>query len=312
MRKYLNDVKKNDDGSFEYEGENWIIKTYHTPRFTVQVSKYIEMFTDIFNKAFVLKRDFEFKDVKPLFIVYPDESSYLKSGAILGSAGQFFSNWEGSSDNLKVTLVLKTYYKTRKKEPTFDDKAPLSIIQHEATHCLLQRIYGTKEIPNWLNEGAATYYEAWNIRLKISDSGNSKKDVAARKDRITHSWRVKRLEHYIKENNNELPRMDYLVSLVNYDDWNVDNMGPITGYHYMISESFFDFLMHRKSLRKFMLTLLERTLDGEEKIITDAELLEYEKEWLKFLEKFWGCKFSKSKIKARVQELSERKKAAEE
>lgn len=312
IKKMAKDVTQEENGQFRYEGETWIVYTEHSANFTAQVAKYMRMFSEIFHKAFMLKREYRFKDVKPQFFVYQSKAAYMAAtGAHENSGGRFSRRWQKDRNGqvVDVKLTLSTYFETDKKEPLLNHQAPLRTIQHEATHCLLQRIFGAQRIPKWLNEGTAEYYESWNIRRKISSAGNSKKDVAARNERRALSTGAKRLRHAIKNyNQGNLPRMDYLVSLKTSDDWDNDNFGARTSFNYCLSQSFIDFLMHRRGLREYLMTILERCLDDEKEIVTVDELLEYEKDWLQYLEKRYNCSFSKSKIKARVKELKERKK----
>lgn len=306
MRAEIDNVTQDEDGAYVHEGENWIVKTYLTPRFTVQCSKYMEMFSEIFLKAFLFKQEFDFKDVKPTLIIFKSQSAYTKFSGIEGSAGVFMLRWKKQGNEHIPELTLAAYYESKTKEPSFDKDAPLGVIQHEATHCLLRRIFGRRNIPVWLNEGAATYYEAWDIRLRISDDDGSRGNITARKKRREYSWRPRVMAWYTEKKGGELPSLDYLTSLGDSVKWNIDNMGDQTGYHYCISESFTDYLMNSRNRRPFLFTMMERIYNDEHPVITPEEQLEHEKDWLMFLESHWGVKFDPKKIAARVEELRKR------
>ncbi len=309
LKDMLKDVKTKEDGSFEYEGPTWIIRTFHTPRFTVQVSQYMEMFSDIFSVAFQFQKESELKDIKPILTVYPNESAYQRVVELRGSAGVFYVppyKISPSKQLIDFKLMLATYYVSVEKEPSFDKKAPLGIIQHEATHCLLQKVFGPKKIPDWLTEGAATYYESWDIRKKVSDDDAATSNVKIRNDRRTHSWRPQAMQYLTKKKNGELPRLDYVTSLDTYDKWNCDNMGEQTSYHYCLAESFMDYLMNSKNRRPFLYAIMQRLHDGVTPIVTPEEQLEHERAWLMFLEEKWGVKFDKNRIQQRVEELKKR------
>lgn len=315
LKTMVKEVKTNADGSFEYDGPSWVVQTYHSPRFTVQVSQYMEMFTDIFMVAFQFQKESDLKDFKPRMIVFASESAYQALVQVPGSAGVFmpmFRTEKTSGKLVDAKLTLATYYSSVEKEPSFDKKAPLGVIQHEATHCLLQKIYGSQRIPVWLNEGTATYYESWNIRLKISEDDTSSANVKARDDRRKHSWRPMAMQYFTKRKNGELPRLDYLTSLTTGKEWNVDGMGDETSYNYCIAESFMDYLMNSKNRRPFLYAIMQRLHDGEKVIITPEEQLQHEKDWLQFLNEKWGVAFDKIRIQQRVEELKKRAAASKD
>lgn len=313
MKKDMENVKTNGDGSFEYEGPTWTVRTFHTPRFTIQVSRYMEMFTEIFNMAFDFQKESNLKDYKPLMTVYPSDAAYQEATSIKGSCGVFMYRYQTQGDKvISADLQLATFYQSNEKEPSFDKEAPLDTIQHEATHCLLQKIFGTVNIPNWLTEGAATYYESWDIRKKISDNDSSPKNVKVRNDRRTHSWRPRSAQYYTKRRSGELPRLDYLTSLNTLKLWNCDNMGETTGYHYCLAESFMDYLMNSKKRRPFLYAMMQRLHDGQLPVITPEEQLEHEKAWLMFLEEKWGVAFDPNRVKLRVDELKKRVEESKE
>ncbi len=312
MKSELDKVKEVSAGVYEYESEHWITRTYHTPRFTIQVAKYMEMFYDVFNTAFLFKADYAFKE-KPVLIVFSSQDQYYsKFNGIQGSGGMFTASWKTNGNEVvHASLKLGTYYAADKAEPDFDSKAKLGTIQHEATHCLFQKMFGAKKIPNWLTEGAATYYEAWELRQKLTDSGNAPKDIRARAARRKHSDGIETMTYLTKKMGGALPRLDYLISLDTLKKWNSDNMGEETSYHYAIAETFIDYLMSSKNRRPFLLKIMERLYNNEKPIITAQEQLEHEEDWLKFIDQKWGIKFNSAEIKKRRKELEDRVAEAE-
>lgn len=318
LKGLLKKVTKNDDGSFSLETDNWRVHTWHTPLFTAQAGKYMELFTAVFNKAFMLKGDRGFKDFKPELSVYANRKMYLeKSNGDEWSLGLCVSQWDSTG---AVQITLHTYYehnsKKDGKEPVFGTKVPLNTIQHEGTHCLLQCVYGPMKIPYWLNEGAATYYEAWPLRAKISDDGESKEDIKARATRRTFSSRPWEMREYFNQNKkSDLPHLDKLVTANSREEFYCDNGGKLTLLNYDMASSFIDFLMSSRKRRPFMLSLLERIRERRGECspanpwINDAELQEYEEQWLRFVIGNWGVKFDMNKIKERARELRARGKA---
>lgn len=320
LKELVKNVKNEADGSLTLETENWRIRTWHTPLFTAQAGKYMEIFSETFFKAFMLKGERGFKDFKPELRVYKSRGDYLtQSGAPEWSAGLCKSSWRCQGGKCVPDINLHTYYNYSpsakgkgKLEPVFGTQIPLGTIQHEGTHCLLQCIYGPIMIPMWLNEGAASYYEAWLLRAKISESGEEKSDIAARVKRRSFTTGPRSMQGYYAGKKLELPTLDKLLSANTHDLFYCDNGGPQTKLNYDLSESFIDFLMSSRKRRPFMMTVLERVRDqkgvmtADKPFVTDEEMLEYEKDWLEFLYQQWGVPFSKERALERAKELKAR------
>ena len=316
LKELAKKVQTEPDGSLTLETANWRVRTWHTPLFTAQAGKYMEIFSEIFFKAFVLKGERGFKDFKPELQIHPSRESYLAVGKIPAwTAGVNVASWTRSGDKVTPEITLHTYFAYQKggknaKEPVFGTKVPLGTIQHEATHCLLQCIFGPMILPMWLNEGAASYYEGWPLRQKISADGESPKDVEARNKRRSHSPGPRELSAQIKQNvGSGIPTLRALTGANTQAEFYCDNGGPRTRLNYNLAESFIDFLMNSRNRRPLMLAILERVRDqrgaAEPPFVTDAEIREYEKDWLQFLESRWGVKFPPAQLKERLRVLKE-------
>ncbi|MBP5233411.1 MAG: hypothetical protein J6333_08390 [Planctomycetes bacterium] len=322
------------DGSLTLETANWRIRTWHTPLFTAQAGKYMELFSEVFFKAFILKGERGFQGFKPELRIHPSRDSYLATGAAQWSAGVNMARWTVSGGKVTPEITLHTCFPYQKgengkegskgkkgggkgaAEPVFGSKVPLGTIQHEATHCLLQCIYGPMVIPMWLNEGAASYYEGWPLRQRISEEGESPKDVEARNKRRSHSPGPRELSAQFRQRKDApIPTLEELTSANGPAEFYCDNGGPRTRLNYNLAESFIDFLMNSRNRRPLMLAILERVKEQQGRaepgkpFVTEAEIAEHEKDWLEFLQARWGVKLPAAPLKERLRALKEKERA---
>lgn len=333
LKELAKQVKTETDGSFTLETANWRVRTWHTPLFTAQAGKYMEIFSEVFFKAFILKGERGFTGFKPELCIHASRESYLATGAAPWSAGVSMTRWTAAGDKITPEITLHACFPYQKEEsnkdggkgkkggkgaaePVFGTKVPLGTIQHEATHCLLQCVYGPMEIPMWLNEGAASYYEGWPLRQKISEEGESAKDVEARNKRRGHSPGPRELRAQLRQRKDApIPTLAELTSANAQAEFYCDNGGPRTRLNYNLAESFIDFLMNSRNRRPLMLAILERVREQKGRagpgkpFVTEAEIAEHEKDWLQFLETRWGAKFPPAQLKERLRALKEKEGA---
>ncbi|MCX7934215.1 MAG: hypothetical protein N3A66_03035 [Planctomycetota bacterium] len=268
------------DGYFVYETDNFIVKTELGERFTAEAALFMEIFHAVFLEVFNFKTGSEV-DIKPTLVIFKSAERYAQVG-IGGSRGVF--TWRQAGE--KVEFALYTYMKEDRLCNFSNCYHP--VIQHEGTHCLVQKLVGTKPVPAWLTEGMATFYEYWDYRSKASPSGNKPKDAEARKKRLTLSERKHYLRDGVRESGGQYPTLKYLLSLNTLRQWDVDGMGPRTGLHYAMAESFADFLISDKKGRDYLRLIFERLVKGEKELLQDKEIEELEPRWHKHLREVWG------------------------
>lgn len=305
------------EGSFYLETPHWRVRTWHTPLFTAQAALYMEKFFAVFSKAFLLKRGPAYPDYKPLFCVHASRDDYLKaSKGPEWSAGVCLP---GTNPDGSPNISLHVYYAPPagdgRKEAVFNASVPLSVIQHEGTHCLLHRLFGARPLPYWLDEGAANYYGAWCLRWRQSESGETWNDSVHRADRMLFSlWPPFLRSYYQNHPEAPLPRLRELSAANSMKEFYVDGGGELTRLNYALAESFIDFLMTSKKRRPFFLQILERVRalpedqrESPAPLVTDEEARAHEEQWLLFLINHWGVKFADAPIKARAAELRRKK-----
>ncbi len=268
------------DGFFVFETDNWIVKTELGERFTAEAALFMEIFNAVFLEVFNFKTGSEV-DIKPSLIIFNSAEKDAQVG-ISGSRGVF--TWRQAGN--KVEFTLYTYMKADRLSTFSNCYHP--VIQHEGTHCLVQKLVGTRHVPAWLTEGMATFYEYWDYRSKASPSGNKPKDVEARKKRLTLSARKHHLRDGVRNSGGQYPPLKYLLSLNTLQEWAVDGMGPRTGLHYAMAESFADFLISDKKSRESLRIIFARLVKGEKELLQEKEIAELEPKWHKHLQEVWG------------------------
>jgi hypothetical protein len=123
-----------------------------------------------------------FKDTqKPVAYAFPTEKEYLAfSPHSKGTQGRFMVRLESGA--LKKDLA---WFSTPPGEKDFY-KTDYGVVQHEATHQLLDAYTNNQSIPVWFHEGCATFFESWNL-----DESNSKNILSGASEHL----RPRRLPH---------------------------------------------------------------------------------------------------------------------
>lgn len=288
LKKLEKEVKEKD--SFHtLETDHWIIKTTIDPRFTAETGLFMEIFYDVFMDAFGFKKEKDFaKKEKQTVVIFSNQNAYMSHGAIPGSRGYY------SPGDYEICT-----YMEEGRLLTFSN-CYHPVIQHEGTHALFDRMMGRTPVPVWLNEGMATFYEYWDYRTDADPTGRGKDDKKARRMRLTLSQRKHRLREWVRDNGGIYPKFSYVVGLVSHKQWNVDNMGPITGFHYGAAECVADFLLSDKRGQKFIERVFKRMDENEvvadsdgyaslkNPVVTDEDIEELSDRWYDFIEDTWG------------------------
>lgn len=259
------------NGSTMYvlESDHWLVKTEVSPEFTAETDLFYELFYDLFMENFKFKSDLEVKR-KPEVIVFNSEEKYQAQRQMPGSRGVFTWGSQGG----EITLFAIYTYADGRQQANFEYMNH-PVLQHEGTHCLVQRLIGTRHMPYWLNEGLATYYEAWDLRR------NEKENQTMRNAR---SDAPEALNRYCIQNKGKFPPLGTLLDLTTMDKWWLENDKEATHFHYALAESFLDFLFRDKKRVKLLAEMVQRFL-ADKDILDEKEIAKLEPEWHKHLQK---------------------------
>lgn len=236
IEKIAKSLEPDKDGFWTRETDNWIVRSNVSAAFTAEASMYMEIFQEVFQKVFYFKTGLSL-DTKPTFTIFWDRAEYLAIPDMpQWTAGVFMFGYGRKNGELFYELNLYAHLVPDKKgnlSERFVD-SPLPTIQHEATHCLLAKLMGPgyPKLPVWLNERMATYYEYWDLRAKVSSSGNLKKDIRARKERLKRSPTPYYLGQYMKQSGGKPPELRYLTSLLTQQEWSQNRTHLEIGMHY--------------------------------------------------------------------------------
>ncbi|MBN2712928.1 MAG: hypothetical protein JXR97_10945 [Planctomycetes bacterium] len=289
-KKKLAELEKkveNKDSFWTIESDHWICKSQIDAKFTAECSLFMEIFYDVFVNAFGMKKK-PALDAKQTLIVFASEAAYQAKCPITGSRG-YYSPGE---------LELVTYMEAGRLLTFSNCYHP--VIQHEGTHALFHRFMGKKPIPFWLNEGMATFYEYWDYRSTVDPMSSGSSGKKARMKRLTLSYRKHFLRDWIRDSGGVYPKLSYVMGLNSYAQWDVDNMGRKTGFHYGAAECVADWMHSDKNARKALMTIFENLEKAEvgrdaqgygiitSELLPAAEINDLEKSWHKFLSKTWG------------------------
>ncbi len=228
-------------GTFTVSTIHYVVRAEVDARFTAELACYLERFDAAANAIL---------DLPPMenparaeVTVYASQLAYQQHlGKNLQSRGQF--DWVFPYNGDRPRYTIQTFV-ANQRERTFTSFC-LPILNHEATHYLLQLRAGPNHIPNAIHEGVATYMQSWNF-FRSSDwnrghhvsafLGDLKRAVLGR----------------------SLPSIS-LLSVAS--TWDVDNFGPLTNTRYASAESFVAFLLGDSGRKQFFSRLLREALHG--------------------------------------------------
>ena len=158
------------EGGWTVEGPTHVVHSTISKEYAafaaVHLSKFHKRFVSIFRETF--------KDTKkPIAYAFPTEKEYLAfSPESKGTQGRFMVR--GGKDGLKKDLA---WFSTPPGEKDFY-KTDYGVVQHEATHQLLDAYTDNQSIPVWFHEGCATFFESWNL-----DESNAKNILSGASER---------------------------------------------------------------------------------------------------------------------------------
>lgn len=293
----LKKVKPSDklkEGWF-VEGPTYRVHSTISQEYTAAAAVHLDRFYRRFKSIF---RE-EFKDLrKPIAFGFATEAQYFefdKSAKGQGTQGRFSVRMtdKGLEKNLawfSTPIGEKDFYKT-----------DFGVVQHEATHQLLDAYTDNQGIPRWFHEGSASFFESWDL-----DQDNAKNILSGLSGRygmgICLSYPRQKpapvlIEYWIEprkllsaqqfEELDEGPRqwppkkdaaLDFKKHMITMEQYNEA---------WCTLAFFIDNPVGRQVFTQFVSAFRENSglEDIKAKLYTEEFLKSFEKEWSKFIEK---------------------------
>ncbi len=264
-------LKKDEKGYWTREKGEYIVKTNISPRFTAELCLYMDFFFKAFPKIFVVPAAGDMK-VRLRVFIHRTRAQYLRaSGAPPWSGGVHKASFGGGWPILEVHAF--PWREPKDREIDFCKDFNRGVLQHEGAHAMFRKYSGRNRIPVFFNEGCATYFEAWNLRVTTP----TKKE---RQERFLRGFHLRALQAKCRQNPDYKPD---LQQCLNFDSasWGT---GEIS-LHYALAESFADFLLSTKKGRKTFREMVEATYKRVSRKIAVKQLLEPKQ--VKKLEPAW-------------------------
>jgi len=269
------------------EAGRFNIRTDISPRFAAEVSLFMDMFYDGYCRIVLdmvkaappappkgggdsAGNRIPFP-VKPTVVIYSSREQYVKMFPDR-TGGRFTWQWNGKGRWTRFHIYSYVPDLRWRSFASFRH----SILMHEGTHCMLQAMAGTQQIPPWLNEGLAQVVESLDLRALL-------------RGRIRHRYpphgnvRVLRLL-----GDGWYSRGPSLERLLKIEEWNTDRMGNKTRYRYAIAWGFMQFLLSTDDGHKVLRKVLGRLVRRRRPLLSRAECQAIEPKWHRHFRKYWN------------------------
>lgn len=147
----------------------WMVETHThilhstlSKEYTAAAAVHLQRFDQVFRRIF----GGPYKDVKkPTAYAFATETEYLRfSPEAKGTQGRFLRREEGRT----VVKNLAWFSMPAGEEEFYE--TDIGVVQHEATHQLLDAYTGNRRIPKWFDEGCATFFESWDLDKPNEDN----------------------------------------------------------------------------------------------------------------------------------------------
>lgn len=264
QRKLVADLEQtvaHEGERFTLEGAHWRVETEVSARFTAELTLFMDLFHEAFHKLLEELEPTAVVERKPTVVVFATKERYAREFSD-GSRGHYRYHWDehGTWDELHLYTFIE------KPEEREFAQFYQPILLHEGTHVLLRCVLGQNDCPVWFDEGVATYFQFWDLRLNVSQN------LKTRYARSFYRGRLK--EAYARE----LPDLPPLLA-VESKAWNPDSMGPIAERHYALAESVIDALLGEPKGRPVFKALFDRLKQGETPLLSRDETVDLELAW---------------------------------
>lgn len=270
IEKIEKKLDEDDNGYWTYEDKDVLVKCNINPRFTAELALYMEYFFDVFPKVFEVPPAGKMLSKLHVY-VHKTRSQYMAAtGAPAWSGGVHIPKMYGAG---WPVLELHGFPWGDSKEPDFCKDFNRGVMQHEGTHALFQRFAGKSRIPVFFNEGCATYFESWNLRVR-------KPTEEERSERFKRGFHLKELVRKMEEYPGYKPNLSQCLNM-DHGQW---GSGEI-GLHYALAESFVDFLLSYKKGRRIFEDMVEETYKrvamrvGTKPLLDKDDIEDLEPQW---------------------------------
>ncbi len=256
-----------------WEEEGYIVRSNISQRFTAELCFYMDYFMDVFDDAFPMPKGSKINTKLHVYVHRTRMQYMAASGAPSWSGGVHIPRMYGSG---WPTLEVHTFPWNEDKKGEIDFCADFnrSTLQHEGMHAIISMRAGRIEVPVFVNEGCATYFETWDLRVKRP----TKKERQERFLRGFHMLEVVR--KYEKE-------PDFKPSLAECMAWDHATWGAGSGseigLRYGLAETFVDFLLTERRWRKQFKEMMERIF-YRRTALEDDEIEKLEPMWHEHIE----------------------------
>jgi hypothetical protein len=245
--KQLKALIKKDGAFFVMDSPTWNVRSDVSEDFTAELAAFMEVFYQQLSDTLQIKAQPIPEKMK--VTVFAAEDDYRK---LFNNGTRGYFRWQFDASGKFTDFTLYSFV----KEPAEREFAKFyhPILQHEGTHMLLQRFAGKNKIPPFINEGIATWFQFWNLRMTMAD--NLKK-------RKTQSFYHSLLLEKLKAEKDFTPKLDRMLQ-IEEKDWNRDNMGAEASLNYALGESFIEMLATDAQANGLLADMLGRVFKKKE------------------------------------------------
>ncbi|MCX7935263.1 MAG: hypothetical protein N3A66_08405 [Planctomycetota bacterium] len=274
-------IKQDEKGYWTYSKDNYVIKSAISARFTAEIALYMEIFFKVFPKIFEVPPLGEMLCKLEVF-VHKDRGAYLAAtGAPPWSGGVHIADFYAGRPLLQVHTFPWRAERSQNREVNFIDNFNRGVLQHEGAHALFQKFACRRKIPVFFNEGCATYFETWDLRVE-------RPTPTERAERLARGFHLLALLRKMKEDPNYKPSLQQCLTM----DHMMWGSGEID-LHYALAESFVDFLLStkegRQTFRKMVEASYKHTAYESQKVLLEPkEVVALEPKWHEHIQKLVG------------------------
>jgi len=263
----LKKVTADDKGFWVYEQDAYSARTNLSARFTAEAALYTSYFVEIFPKIFPLP-PYGNMLTKLAVTIYKTKNQYLAATAA--------PEWSAGVHKVDFSkpgwpiLNVASYVADASldREPLFCRDFNYKVLQHEAAHAMLQKFAGRNHsIPVFINEGCASYFEAWDLRAaRMTDENRARRSV-----RSSH---LGTLVAKLQNDPNYRPSLAAYLK-IDRERW---GSGEVS-LHYAVAESFVDFLLAERPHRDIFKQMVARIYKRQPEVLTAEEISRLEPLW---------------------------------
>ncbi|MCX7935148.1 MAG: hypothetical protein N3A66_07815, partial [Planctomycetota bacterium] len=260
-------VKADGKGFWVYEQEAYSARTNLSARFTAEAALYASYFVETFPKIFPLPPHGNML-TKLAVTIYKTRSQYLAATeAPEWSAGLHRVDFDKPGWPV-LNIFAFVFAEPTDTEADFCRHLNHMVLQHEATHAMLQKFAGRAyAIPVFVNEGCASYFEAWDLRAP-------KMTEAARSQRSFRSSHLGALVVKLRSEPNFRPSLAAYLK-IDHARW---GRGEVS-LNYALAESFVDFLLADRQRREIFKRMIERVYKRQPEVLSAEEISRLEPLW---------------------------------